>query len=136
MYLSTHRERWAGTVKIFFEAEEETRGGAKFMVEQGCLEHPRVDWVIGQHMNPRYPAGTFFAKAGFVSGASDEVCLRILGHSCHGAYPESGTDAIVIGAAGHYGLADPGEPQYQSPGQRGAYPGDGAGRQGQQHYLR
>lgn len=98
MYLSTHRERWAGTVKIFFEAEEETRGGAKFMVEQGCLEHPRVDWVIGQHMNPRYPAGTFFAKAGFVSGASDEVCLRILGHSCHGAYPESGTDAIVIGA--------------------------------------
>ena len=98
MYLSSHRDRWAGTVKFFFEAEEETRGGAQFMVEQGCLEHPRVDWVIGQHMNPRYPAGTFFAKPGFVSGASDEVCLRILGHSCHGAYPESGTDAIVIAA--------------------------------------
>ena len=73
-------------MKIFFEAEEETRGGAKFMVEQGCLERPRVDWVIGQHMNPRYPAGTFFAKAGFVGAAPvAETCLRILGHSCHGA---------------------------------------------------
>ena len=98
LYLSQCRERMAGTVKFFFEAEEETRGGAKFMVEQGCLENPRVDWVIGQHMNPRYPAGTFFAKPGFVSGASDELRLRVLGRSCHGAYPESGTDAIVIGA--------------------------------------
>lgn len=97
-YLSTHRDRFAGTVKLLFEAEEETRGGAKFMVEQGCLECPRVNWVIGQHMNPRYPAGTFFAKPGFVSGASDELRLRVLGRSCHGAYPESGTDAIVISA--------------------------------------
>ena len=98
MYLSARRERLRGTVKFFFEAEEETRGGARLMVEQGCLERPRVDWVIGQHMNPRYPAGTFFAKPGFVSGASDELRLRVLGRSCHGAYPESGTDAIVIGA--------------------------------------
>ena len=39
-------------------------------------------------------------------------------------YPESGTDAIVIGAQGDPGLADPGEPEYQPPGQRGAYPGE------------
>lgn len=97
-YLSRHREAFAGTVKFFFEAEEETRGGAKLMVEQGCLEHPRVDWVIGQHMNPRYPAGTFFARPGFVSGASDELRLTVTGRSCHGAYPESGVDAIVLAA--------------------------------------
>ena len=97
-YLSSHREKFAGTVKFFFEAEEETRGGAKLMADQGCLENPRVDWVIGQHMNPRYAAGVFFAKPGFVSGASDEVEITVRGKSCHGAYPESGVDAIVIAA--------------------------------------
>ena len=76
-YLSSHREKFAGTVKFFFEAEEETRGGAKLMADQGCLENPRVDWVIGQHMNPRYAAGVFFAKPGFVSGASDEVEITV-----------------------------------------------------------
>ncbi len=97
-YLASHREKFAGVVKFFFEAEEETRGGAMLMAQQGCLEHPKVDWVIGQHMNPRYDAGVFYAKSGFVSGASDEVALTITGKSCHGAYPESGVDAIVIAA--------------------------------------
>lgn len=96
MWLSEHREMWRGTVKWFFEPEEETRGGGQIMVAQGCLENPRVDIVIGQHMNPRYDAGTFFAKPGFVSGSSDEIVLTVRGASCHGAYPESGVDAIVI----------------------------------------
>ena len=55
-------------------------------------------WVIGQHMNPRYAAAVFFARPGFVSGASDEVEITVRGKSCHGAYPESGVDAIVIAA--------------------------------------
>lgn len=96
MWLSAHRDQWRGTVKWFFEPEEETRGGGQIMVAQGCLENPRVDIVIGQHMNPRYDAGVFFAKPGFVSGSSDEVALTVRGASCHGAYPESGVDAIVI----------------------------------------
>ncbi len=96
MWLIAHRDMWHGTVKWFFEPEEETRGGGQLMVAQGCLENPRVDIVIGQHMNPRYDAGTFFAKPGFVSGSSDELVLTVRGASCHGAYPESGVDAIVI----------------------------------------
>lgn len=98
LYLSQHREKWRGTVKWLFEPAEETVGGGQWMVAQGCMEHPTVDCVIGQHVNPRYEAGTFFAKSGFVSGASDELHLTICGRSCHGAYPESGVDAIVIAA--------------------------------------
>ncbi|MBR6029083.1 MAG: amidohydrolase [Clostridia bacterium] len=98
LYLSTHRELWQGTVKWLFEPQEETEGGAKWMVEQGCMESPSVDVVIGQHVNPRYPVGVFYCKPGFVSGASDEVRLTVRGRSCHGAYPESGVDAIVIAA--------------------------------------
>ena len=96
MWLSAHRDQWRGTVKWLFEPAEETTGGGRLMAAQGCMDG--VDAVIGQHMNPRYEAGTFFAKPGFVSGASDKIELTVKGHSCHGAYPESGTDAIVIAA--------------------------------------
>ena len=96
MWLSEHRDRWQGTVKWFFEPAEETFGGGQLMVAQGCLDNPKVDYVIGQHMNPRYDAGVFYAKPGFVSGASDEIRLTVRGKGCHGAYPEAGVDAIVI----------------------------------------
>lgn len=96
MWLSKHREAWHGTVKWLFEPAEETYGGGKLMVEQGCLCDPKVDCVIGQHTNPRYEAGTLFAKPGYVSGSSDELRITITGKTCHGAYPEAGVDAIVI----------------------------------------
>ena len=96
MWLSQHRDQWRGTVKWLFEPAEETFGGARLMAEQGCMDG--VDAVIGQHMNPRYAAGTFFAKPGYVSGSSHQIALTVTGKSCHGAYPEAGTDAIVIAA--------------------------------------
>lgn len=96
MWLSRNKDKWQGTIKWLFEPAEETFGGGRLMVEQGCLDNPKVDCVIGQHMNPRYEAGTFFAKPGYVSGSSDELRLKITGKTCHGAYPEAGVDAIVI----------------------------------------
>ena len=96
MWLSRNRDKWRGTVKWLFEPAEETTGGGRLMAAQGCMDG--VDAIIGQHMNPRYEAGTFFAKPGFISGASDRIDLTVTGRSCHGAYPESGTDAIVIAA--------------------------------------
>ena len=96
MWLSQNKDQWRGTVKFFFEPAEESFGGSRIMVEQGCLENPKVDCVIGQHVNPRYEAGTFFAKPGYVSGSSDELRIKITGKTCHGAYPEAGVDAIVI----------------------------------------
>lgn len=98
MWLSQNRDEWQGTVKWLFEPAEETFGGGQLMVEQGCMDAPKVDCVFGQHMNPRYEAGTFFAKPGFVSGSSTEVRIKVTGKPCHGAYPEAGVDAIVIAA--------------------------------------
>ena len=98
LWFSRNRDRWQGTVKWFFEPAEETFGGGQWMVAQGCMEHPTVDCILGQHVNPRYATGTFFCKSGFVSGSSDELALTVRGQSCHGAYPESGVDAIVIAA--------------------------------------
>lgn len=97
-WFSRNMDKWHGTVKWLFEPEEETIGGGERMVQQGCMDNPTVDCVIGQHVNPSYPTGTFFCKPGYVSGSSDEVFLTVRGSSCHGAYPERGVDAIVIAA--------------------------------------
>ncbi|MBR4458621.1 MAG: amidohydrolase [Clostridia bacterium] len=98
MWFSRNRDRWHGTVKWLFESEEETVGGGQRMVAQGCMQNPRVDCVIGQHMNPAYPVGTFYSRSGAVSGCSDELTLTVRGTSCHGAYPQRGVDAIVVTA--------------------------------------
>ncbi len=98
MWLSRNRDRWHGTVKFLFEPAEETFGGSRLMVEQGCLDNPKVDCVIGQHVNPRYRAGTFFSMPGYVSGSSDMLTMTIRGRRSHGAYPEGGVDAIVLAA--------------------------------------
>ncbi|MBR4082248.1 MAG: amidohydrolase [Clostridia bacterium] len=98
MWLCRNKDRWHGTVKYLFEPAEETFGGGQLMTAQGCMEHPTVDCVIGQHMNPRYDAGVMFAKPGFVSGSSDEIRMTVRGKNAHGAYPEAGVDAIVIAA--------------------------------------
>ncbi len=97
-WFAAHRDRWHGTVKWLFESEEETVGGGQRMVAQGCMRDPAVTCIIGQHMNPAYPMGTFYACPGYVSGSSDEIYLSIRGSACHGAYPQRGTDAIVITA--------------------------------------
>lgn len=96
--LQLNRDQMKGTVKIFFEPAEETTGGAKDMVADGCMENPKVEAVIGLHMCPDYPVGTIYAKAGAMSGASDDISLTIKGVGAHGAYPERGVDAIVIAA--------------------------------------
>lgn len=96
LWLSQNRDKWRGEVRWLFEPEEETTGGGRLMAAQGCMDG--VDVVIGQHVNPRYAAGTFYARPGYVSGASDRLEIVVKGRSCHGAYPESGVDAIVLTA--------------------------------------
>ncbi|NLB89799.1 MAG: amidohydrolase [Clostridiales bacterium] len=96
--LQENRKRLNGSVKVFFEPAEETVGGARWMVQEGCMENPEVTSIIGLHMNPDYETGTVIAKSGAMSGASDDVEITIVGKGAHGAYPEKGTDAIVIAA--------------------------------------
>ena len=98
LWLDRNRDKWQGTVKLLFEPAEETFGGSQLMVAQGCLNNPKVDCVIGQHVNPHYEAGAFFSMPGYVSGSSDRLELTVSGKRSHGAYPEGGVDAIVIAA--------------------------------------
>lgn len=88
-----------GNVKLFFQPAEETVGGAKKMVQEGCLENPDVDYVVGLHVQSYIDAGKIELKYGKLNAQTDEVKLIICGKAGHGAYPDTSIDAIVIAAA-------------------------------------
>lgn len=96
--LNDRRDSFNGTIKLFFQPAEETIGGAKRMVEAGCMENPKVDHVIGLHVFPRLPAGTIEVKYDKMNASTDSVKIDIQGKSGHGAYPHDSIDAIVIAA--------------------------------------
>ena len=87
-----------GNVKLLFQPAEETDGGALAMIRAGCLEDPRVDRVYGLHVMPSLPVGSVELKKGVLMGSSTTLSLRISGRSSHGAYPETGIDAVLIAA--------------------------------------
>ena len=92
------RDRLPGTVKLLFQPAEETDGGAEPMVQRGVMENPHVDRVYGLHVQPYLPVGVIETRAGTLNASTDDVELTIHGRSSHGAYPESGADAIVCAA--------------------------------------
>lgn len=94
--LKSLEAEFSGTVKFFFQPSEETVGGAKEMIESGCLENPTIDAVIGLHVQPQYETGVleFFPEE--MNATSTEMSITITGESCHGAHPDQGIDSILI----------------------------------------
>jgi amidohydrolase len=88
-----------GNVKLFFQPAEETVGGALPMIREGCMDNPKVDYVIGLHVAVSIPTGSVQFKYNKMNASTDEFVINITGKSGHGAYPHDTVDAIVI--AGH-----------------------------------
>jgi|HubBroStandDraft_1064217.scaffolds.fasta_scaffold01796_2 amidohydrolase len=87
-----------GPVKLLFQpAEEEgTRGGALPLIERGCLADPKVDYVVGQHVEPNLALGNVGWKAGPFMAAADFFRITVYGKGGHAASPHQGPDAIVV----------------------------------------
>ena len=97
-FFKQHEKEFRGTVKFFFQPAEETVGGAKRMIEEGCMKDPAVDYVIGLHVSPAMDYDRVELGYGTINACTNEVILTVKGKSCHGAYPDKGADAIVIAA--------------------------------------
>jgi amidohydrolase len=87
-----------GPVKLLFQpAEEEgSRGGALPMIERGCLKDPKVDFVVGQHVEPSVPLGSVGWKVGPCMAAADHFRVTVKGRGGHASTPHQGPDAIVV----------------------------------------
>jgi len=87
-----------GPVKLIFQPAEEEgdRGGALPLIERGCLENPKVDYVVGQHVDPALPLGTVGWRIGPTMAASDYFRITVVGRGGHASTPQQGPDAVVI----------------------------------------
>jgi amidohydrolase len=87
---------------IFQPAEEGTpegeNGGARMMIEERCLEEPKVGAIFGLHATPNLHAGKIGYRSGPMMASSDEFRIFVRGSQTHAAMPWRGVDPIVAGA--------------------------------------
>ena len=88
-----------GNVKFFFQPAEEKYGGAKGMIEEGCLEEgklgPYVDEVYGLHLWSPVPLGEVRCSDGPVMANTDSFSIDVKGKGGHGAAPHQTVDAVM-----------------------------------------
>jgi amidohydrolase len=95
------RERIPGTVKFIFQPAEETppigeNGGAKMMIEEGCLRDPEVAAIFGLHVTSVFPTGMLGYRAGPLMASADDFRIFVRGTQTHAAMPWRGVDPIVV----------------------------------------
>ena len=107
--LAGMRGQVPGTVKFLFQPAEEGApgdegGGARMMIEQGCMEEPKVDAIFGLHVTSNHHTGKLGYRAGSMMASSDELKVFLRGSQTHAAMPWRGVDPIVVGAQVVMGL--------------------------------
>lgn len=124
--LARRAGRLDGPVKLIFQpAEEEGHtGGALPLIERGCLERPRVDFVVGQHVDPSLPLGKIGWLIGPAMAAADSFRIVVRGKGGHASTPQQGPDAVLAASEIVTGLQalvsrirDPFDPVVVSVGQ-------------------
>lgn len=88
-----------GTVKLLFQPGEEGFAGAKHMIEEGVLENPKVDTILGLHIgspSQDVPDGKVIVNHGKTMTCLDQFWIKVKGKGAHGAYPDQGVDPMVI----------------------------------------
>ncbi|WP_312118048.1 amidohydrolase [Brevibacillus reuszeri] len=95
--LSEFKDELPGNVVFLHQfAEELPPGGAKAMVEDGCLDG--VDVVYGAHVASDFAVGKVGIANGYVTAAADSFEVVLYGKGGHGAYPHTAIDPIVLGS--------------------------------------
>ncbi len=90
------KDHFSGTVKLLFQPAEENLDGSKYMIEQGVLDNPKVDYILGLHGHSFYNIGEIALREGAYMASSDFFTVKITGASGHGAYPHrTGCDPIL-----------------------------------------
>lgn len=89
-----------GPVRLLFQPAEEDgrRGGAEGLIARGALEGPKVQFVLGQHVEPTLPLGTVGLRSGPMMAAADSFDITVSGTGGHAGYPHVGPDAVLVAA--------------------------------------
>jgi len=95
--LSQKKHSIAGTIKFVFQPNEEI-AGALDMIEDGVLENPDVDAVMGLHVWTPLDSGKIAISTGAVMGGLDVFNVTIHGRGGHTGVPEDAIDPIICAA--------------------------------------
>jgi amidohydrolase len=98
--LAGMRDRIPGAVKFLFQPAEETPpigedGGARMMVQEGCLKNPDVGAVFGLHITSIFQTGRIGYRSGPFMASADDFRIFVRGTQTHAAMPWRGVDPIV-----------------------------------------
>jgi len=94
--LSENRHSIEGTIVFIHQfAEEVIPGGAKFMIEDGCMDE--VDVVYGAHVSSTSPLGFVGVREGDFMANGDTFEIEISGKGGHAAMPHLTVDPLIVG---------------------------------------
>ena len=85
-----------GRVKFLFQPAEEIAQGAGWIIQDGVME--QVESILSCHVFPSIPAGQIGIRYGALTAAADNLEIKIIGESGHGARPHEAVDAIWLGS--------------------------------------
>ncbi len=88
-----------GSVKLIFQPSEETAEGAPAMIEDGVLEDPPLDGIIGLHTGNLWKglkSGMVGYRSGAFMAANDWFSVTFEGKGGHGATPHLTVDPVTM----------------------------------------
>ncbi|KAA3637628.1 MAG: amidohydrolase [Calditrichaeota bacterium] len=93
--LNDLKEHLHGTVRFIFQpAEEMPPGGARPMIEAGCLD--KVKMIFGMHNDPHLKTGSIGLRDGIAMASVTDFDIKVIGQGGHAARPQNAVDAIVV----------------------------------------
>ena len=92
-YINENKEKIQYNIKLLFQPAEELDEGANAMIKEGVLKD--IEEIYGFHVINSIPLGTIMAPTGVIMGATEELNIKIIGKSGHGAEPFKACDPIT-----------------------------------------
>ena len=92
--LTQNKYSYQGTIRFIFQPAEEGEGGARYMIEDGCLND--LDQIYGIHVWNYQALGEVGVKAGPIMASADMFDIKIKGIGGHGAAPQGTVDTIIV----------------------------------------
>ncbi len=101
--LADRRDELAGRVAFMFQPGEEGFHGARYMIEEGLLDHGgpagRPDAAYALHISATLPAGEVHVRPGPVMAAADVIRVTVNGRGGHASAPHDAVDPVPAAAA-------------------------------------
>ena len=96
--LTQRAGRLNGDLKLCFQPAEEGSGGALAMIEDGVLDAPKPDVVVGLHLAQWLPVGTVAVSPGPIHATPTRLEIDVQGQGGHAAAPHRCVDSVLVAA--------------------------------------